>query len=176
MKPGMSASQSLESYINQSLSKVRETIGDNCTKNLDRYNKPLIMSLCGSKGNPVNLSQMIGCVGQQTVGGKRISYGFIERTLPHFTRLSKTPEARGFVKNSFFTGLQATEFFFHTMGGREGLIDTAVKTAETGYMQRRLMKLMEDVVVMYDMTVRTCDKKEIIQLRYGGDGLNPMKS
>lgn len=86
MKPGMSAAQSLESYLNQSLSKVRETIGENCIKNLDRYNKPLIMSLCGSKGNPVNLSQMIGCVGQQTVGGKRIAYGFIERTLPHFLR------------------------------------------------------------------------------------------
>lgn len=117
------------------------------------------MSLCGSKGNPLNLSQMIGCVGQQTVGGKRIAYGFLERTLPHFARHSKTPEARGFVKNSFFTGLEATEFFFHTMGGREGLIDTAVKTAETGYMQRRLIKLLEDVAVMYDMTVRTCDKK-----------------
>lgn len=62
------------------------------------------------------------------------------------------------------------------MGGREGLIDTAVKTAETGYMQRRLIKLLEDIAVMYDMTVRTCDKKEILQLRYGGDGLNPMKS
>lgn len=90
-KPGMSAAQSLESYLNQSLSKVREIIGENCIKNLDRYNKPLIMSLCGSKGNPVNLSQMIGCVGQQTVGGKRIAYGFIERTLPHFLRESKIP-------------------------------------------------------------------------------------
>jgi DNA-directed RNA polymerase III subunit RPC1 len=80
------------------------------------------------------------------------------------------------VKNSFFTGLNATEFFFHTMGGREGIIDTAVKTADTGYMQRRLIKLIEDVAVMYDYTVRTCDRKEIIQFRYGDDGLDPMKT
>ena len=138
----MSLEQSLESAINMNLSGVREKVGVNCINNLDRYNKPLIMSLCGSKGNPVNLSQMIGCVGQQTVGGKRIVYGFIERTLPHFIRKSATPESRGFVKNSFFSGLTATEFFFHTMGGREGLIDTAVKTAETGYMQRRLIKIL----------------------------------
>lgn len=73
------------------LSKVRETVGDNCLRHLDRHNKPLIMALCGSKGNPVNLSQMIGCVGQQTVGGKRITYGFTERSLPHFNRLIETP-------------------------------------------------------------------------------------
>lgn len=119
---------------------------------------------------------MIGCVGQQTVGGKRITYGFTERSLPHFSRLVQTPEARGFVKNSFYSGLTATEFFFHTMGGREGIIDTAVKTADTGYMQRRLIKLIEDVAVMYDYTVRTCDRKEIIQFRYGDDGLDPMKT
>lgn len=175
-KPGMSPDETLESLLNLTLSKVRETVGDNCIKHLDRYNKPLIMALCGSKGNSVNLSQMIGCVGQQTVGGKRITYGFTERSLPHFSRLIETPEARGFVKNSFYSGLTATEFFFHTMGGREGIIDTAVKTADTGYMQRRLIKLIEDIGVMYDHTVRTCDRKDIVQFRYGDDGLDPMKT
>lgn len=72
----MSTAETLESLLNSTLSKVRETVGDNCIQHLDRYNKPLIMALCGSKGNAVNLSQMIGCVGQQTVGGKRITYGF----------------------------------------------------------------------------------------------------
>lgn len=75
-KLGMSIKETLESLLNSTLSKVRETVGENCISNLDRYNKPLIMALCGSKGSPVNLSQMIGCVGQQTVGGKRITYGF----------------------------------------------------------------------------------------------------
>lgn len=83
----MSTMETLESLLNNTLSKVRETVGDNCISQLDRFNKPLIMALCGSKGNAVNLSQMIGCVGQQTVGGKRIVYGFTERSLPHFTRL-----------------------------------------------------------------------------------------
>ena len=73
--------------------------------------------------------------------------GFLERTLPHFRRGERTPDAKGFVGNSFFSGLSATEFFFHTMGGREGLVDTAVKTAETGYMSRRLMKALEDLSI-----------------------------
>jgi DNA-directed RNA polymerase III subunit RPC1 len=81
-------------------------------------------------------------------------YRFTDRTLPHFKKNSKEPEAKGFVKNSYFEGLEATEFFFHTMAGREGLIDTSVKTAETGYMQRRLMKSLEDLKVGYDYSVR----------------------
>ena len=94
-----------------------------------------------SKGSPLNISQMISCVGQQAVGGTRIQNGFVDRTLPHFEHKSLTPSAKGFVANSFYTGMTATEFFFHMMGGREGLVDTAVKTAETGYMARRLMKV-----------------------------------
>ena len=76
-----------------------------------------------------------------------------DRSLPHFPRGDKTPEGKGFVASSFYTGLSATEFFFHTMGGREGLVDTAVKTAETGYMSRRLMKSLEDLYTHYDGTV-----------------------
>ena len=85
---------------------------------------------------------------------------------------SKAPMAKGFVKNSFYSGLTAPEFFFHTMAGREGLIDTAVKTAETGYMQRRLMKALEDICVGYDYSVRT-NSGDIIQFLYGYDGLQP---
>ena len=99
--------------------------------------------------------------------------GFFDRSLPHFEPHSKTPAARGFVANSFYTGLTATEFFFHTVGGREGLVDTAVKTATTGYMQRRLMKAMEDLVIRYDRTVRSSNET-IIQFTYGDDGLDPM--
>jgi len=96
------------------------------------------------------------CVGQQNVEGKRIPYGFNRRTLPHFTKDDYGPESRGFVKNSYLTGLTPDEFFFHAMGGREGLIDTAVKTSETGYIQRRLIKALEDIMVRYDSTVRDC--------------------
>lgn len=134
----------------------------------------MIMSQCGSKGSPINISQMVACVGQQSVGGRRAPDGFIDRTLPHFPINSKTPAAKGFVANSFYTGLTATEFFFHTMGGREGLVDTAVKTAETGYMSRRLMKGLEDLSIFYDQTVRNASGG-IVQFLYGDDGMDPAK-
>ncbi|KAL5700998.1 DNA-directed RNA polymerase [Ranunculus cassubicifolius] len=124
-----------------------------CLKELHWRNSPKIMSECGSKGSPINISQMIACVGQQTVGGRRAPNGFIDRTLPHVPMNSKTPDAKGFVANSFYSGLTPTEFFFHTMVGREGLTDTAVKTAETGYLSRRLVKGLEDLSIQYDGTV-----------------------
>ena len=89
----------------------------------------------------LSMSVVFRCVGQQAVSGSRIPNGFINRSLPHFPKYSREPAAKGFVENSFYTGLTATEFFMHTMGGREGLVDTAVKTAETGYMQRRLVSV-----------------------------------
>jgi DNA-directed RNA polymerase III subunit RPC1 len=106
------------------------------------------------------------------VGGSRIPNGFVNRTLPHFDMNAKDPAAKGFVSNSFYSGLTPTEFFFHTMGGREGLVDTAVKTAETGYMQRRLMKALEDLAVQYDGTVRQ-STGSIIQFTYGDDSFDP---
>jgi len=115
---------------------------------------------------------MIACVGQQAVSGSRPPDGFAERSLPHFKRGEKTPSAKGFVANSFFSGMRPTEFFFHTMAGREGLVDTAVKTAETGYMSRRLMKALEDLSLLYDGTVRN-SMGGIVQLRYGDDGMEP---
>ena len=98
------------------------------------------MVASGSKGSTINISQMISCLGQQNVDGKRIPYGFEDRTLPHFLKYDDSPESRGFVENSFIGGLTPQDFFFHAMGGREGLIDTAVKTSETGYIQRKLIK------------------------------------
>src|SRR6202042_3825042 len=109
-------------------------------------------------------------VGQQNVEGKRIPFGFRKRTLPHFIKDDYGPESRGFVENSYLAGLTPSEFFFHSMGGREGLIDTAVKTAETGYIQRRLIKAMESVMVKYDHTVRN-SLGEIIQFIYGEDAM-----
>jgi DNA-directed RNA polymerase III subunit RPC1 len=143
-----------------------------CKSELHWLNAPLMMAVCGSKGSDINISQMVACVGQQTVSGGRAPDGFVQRALPHFPRLSLEPKAKGFVSNSFFSGLTATEFFFHTMGGREGLVDTAVKTAETGYMQRRLMKALEDLHIHYDGTVRNSEGG-VVQLTYGDDGFDP---
>lgn len=173
-KPGCSEEQTVEAICLGTLSKIRQDAGLICLSELDYHNNsPLIMAVCGSKGSNINISQMVSCVGQQAVGGKRIAEGFHDRTLPHFEFFSRDPDARGFVENSFYSGMTAPEFFFHTMGGREGLVDTAVKTAETGYMQRRLMKTLEDLCVHYDDTVRTAEGN-IVQFTYGDDGLDPM--
>ena len=140
----------------------------------EKTNRMINMVKSGSKGKETNVAQMIACVGQQNVDGKRITYGFTDRTLPHFTKYDDGPDARGFVENSFITGLSPQEVFFHAMGGREGLIDTAVKTSETGYIQRRLVKAMEDVKVYYDNTVRNA-ANSIIQYIYGEDGMDGCK-
>ena len=112
----------------------------------------------------------MACCGQQNVEGKRISFGFNKRSLPHFTKDDYSAPSKGFVANSYLTGLTPSEFYFHAMGGREGLIDTAVKTADTGYISRRLMKALEDVMVKYDGTVRT-SREVIITFLYGEDGM-----
>jgi len=173
LQPGCNMEQTLEAQVTGVLNKIREQAGKVCMDTLDKHNSPLIMSQCGSKGSPINIAQMVACVGQQSVGGKRAPNGFRDRTLPHFPRHDKTPQGKGFVANSFYSGLTPTEFFFHTMGGREGLVDTAVKTAETGYMSRRLMKALEDLYVHYDMTVRN-SSSGIVQFDYGDDGMDPV--
>lgn len=172
LRPGCDMLQSLEEILNGILGRLRESAGQEAMKALPWSNTPRLMSACGAKGSPLNISQMVSCVGQQAVGGMRIQNGFIDRTLPHFEPHSLTPSAKGFVANSFYTGLTATEFFFHMMGGREGLVDTAVKTAETGYMARRLMKALEDLSLQYDSSVRNSENT-VVQFAYGDDGLNP---
>ncbi|XP_065063697.1 DNA-directed RNA polymerase III subunit RPC1-like isoform X2 [Rhopilema esculentum] len=171
-QPGCTAEETLEAVILKELSVIREHCGKACLNELHRSNSPLTMAVCGSKGSFINISQMIACVGQQAISGKRTPDGFEGRSLPHFKKHSKVPAAKGFVENSFFTGMTPTEFFFHTMAGREGLVDTAVKTAETGYMQRRLVKSLEDLSSQYDCTVRT-STNDIVQFIYGEDGLDP---
>jgi DNA-directed RNA polymerase III subunit RPC1 len=172
LKAGCDALQSLESEVGGLLGRIRQQCGDEAIRQLHHSNAALCMAQAGSKGSPLNISQMMSCLGQQSVGGQRIQNGFEGRTLPHFEMGALSPGARGFAANSFYSGLTPTEFFFHTMGGREGLVDTAVKTAETGYMARRLMKALEDLSMQYDNTVRNSEK-HIVQFSYGDDRLNP---
>lgn len=168
--PGNTLRQTFENQVNRILNDARDKTGGSAKKSLTEYNNLKAMVVSGSKGSNINISQVIACVGQQNVEGKRIPFGFRKRTLPHFIKDDYGPESRGFVENSYLAGLTPTEFYFHAMGGREGLIDTAVKTAETGYIQRRLIKAMESVMVNYDGTVRN-SVGQLIQLRYGEDGL-----
>lgn len=156
------------------LNKATELSGEIGYNSLANENRMTAMVRAGSKGGPINIAQMIACVGQQNIEGKRIPYGFEDRTLPHFKKYDDGAEARGFIQNSFINGLTPTEFFFHAMSGREGLIDTAVKTADTGYIQRQLVKAMEDLVVQHDGTVRDANMN-IAQFHYGEDGINSTK-
>ena len=171
---GKSVQEDFETKMNGLMGRAVNKAGKIGLKSLSRENRMINMVKAGSKGNSINVGQMIACVGQQAVDGKRVPYGFTDRTLPHFTKYDDGPASRGFVENSFMSGLKPHEFFFHAMGGREGLIDTAVKTSETGYIQRKLIKAMEDLKVGYDWTVRN-SSNSIIQFIYGEDGIESAK-
>jgi DNA-directed RNA polymerase subunit A' len=133
------------------------------------------MTRTGARGSSLNIGQMSACIGQQSVRGKRILRGYVGRALPHFKFGDPSPKARGFVYSSYQKGLDAIEFFFHAMGGREGLVDTAVRTQQSGYMQRRLINALEHIRLEYDGTVRN-SAGDIIQFKYGEDGVDPAKS
>ena len=171
---GKSNEEEFETKINNILSKAQSEAGREALKNLDKENRFVIMFNAGSKGTEINIQQMTACLGQQNVDGKRIPYGFEHRTLPHFHKYDDSPAARGFVESSYINGLSPQELFFHAMGGRIGLIDTAVKTSTTGYIQRRLIKGLEDLMVNYDMTIRT-NKSKIVQFSYGDDNIDTIK-
>ncbi|KAI1778021.1 beta and beta-prime subunits of DNA dependent RNA-polymerase [Hypoxylon cercidicola] len=170
---GCTMEETLESKISGALSKVRQEAGDYCIETLSKNNAPWVMASSGSKGSNINVAQMVAVVGQQIIGGQRVADGFQDRTLPHFHKNVRQPPAKGFVRNSFYTGLVPTEFLFHAISGREGLVDTAVKTAETGYMSRRLMKSLEDLSTQYDDTVRT-SAGGVVQFQFGADKLDPV--
>tara|TARA_X000000368_G_scaffold313540_1_gene251136 strand:+ start:6161 stop:10654 length:4494 start_codon:yes stop_codon:yes gene_type:complete len=166
--------EEFETRINNILGDANAKAGKVGKESLSSDNRFVIMVNAGSKGSDINISQMISCLGQQNVDGKRIPYGFDNRTLPHFSKFDDSPKARGFVENSFISGLTPEELFFHAMGGRVGLIDTAVKTSQTGYIQRRLIKGMEDIYCAYDGTVRN-NKRKVIQFSYGDDNIDTTK-
>ena len=160
-----------EPGVNRILNSARDRSGKYITDRMTSKNNLYNMTSGGSKGSVINIAQVMACVGQQNVNGARIGHGYTARTLPHFPRNQDTYDSKGFVKHSYMNGLAPTEFFFHAMGGREGVIDTAIKTSETGYIQRRLVKAMEDVVVAYDKTVRN-SIGDILQFSYGEDGFD----
>ena len=171
---GKTNQDEFESQVFGKLNKAIEELGKLGQKALAQENRMISMLKAGSKGSTINVSQMVACVGQQNIEGRRIPYGFTDRTLPHYKKFDDGAEARGFVENSFVKGLTPQEFFFHAMSGREGLIDTAVKTAETGYLQRQMVKAMEDLVTQHDGTVRDA-RGSIVQFHYGEDGLSSTK-
>ncbi len=173
--PGRSLRETLEMRIMEVLAESRDKAGEIAEKYLGLDNNAVIMARTGARGSMLNLTQMAACVGQQSVRGERLSRGYKGRTLPHFKLGDLGAEARGFVHSSYKRGLKPLEFFFHSMGGREGLVDTAVRTAQSGYMQRRLINALQDLRVEYDGTVRD-DRGMVIQFVYGEDQVDPARS
>jgi DNA-directed RNA polymerase subunit A' len=172
--PGRSMEETLEVEAMKELGRARDEAGRIAGDHLGLENAAVQMAKSGARGSMLNLSQMAGCIGQQAVRGERLSRGYWNRTLPHFRQGDLGAKAKGFVTNSYKSGLTPTEFFFHSMGGREGLVDTAVRTSRSGYMQRRLINALEDLKLKQDHTVRnTADS--IIQFEYGEDGIDPCR-
>ena len=164
----------VEDILKSDLNAFSVDIGNTVTKTLDNTNNLFVMINSKSKGSIMNVQHMMCCVGQKTVEGSRIKKKIENRTLPIFHKDDDTPEARGFIKSSFVQGVNSYEFFYDAMAGREGLIDTAIKTAKTGYIQRQLIKGLEDLSIKYDMTNRN-SKNVIIQYIYGENGIEQSK-
>jgi DNA-directed RNA polymerase subunit A' len=173
--PGRTEEETLEMQIMQVLGKARDRTGEIASRHLGLSNSAVVMAVSGARGSILNLTQMAGCVGQQSVRGERIVRGYDQRTLPHFKRGDRGSAAHGFVRSSYKSGLNPTEFFFHAIGGREGLVDTAVRTSQSGYLQRRMINALQDLKVEYDRSVRTTGGR-MLQFKYGEDGTDPVKS
>jgi len=173
--PGKSPEESLDLYIMNELSNARERCDKIAESCFGMDNQGAVMTRVGARGSDLNIGHMTALVGQQAVRGKRVLLGYHGRALPHFKWGDPSPDARGFIQSSFHKGLSPAEFFFHSMGGREGLVDTAVRTQQSGYMQRRLIHALEYLKVEYDGTVRDAEET-IVQFRYGEDGVDPAKS
>jgi len=174
--PGRSLEETLEMRIMQVLGEARDKSGEIAEDYLTmEHNHSVVMARTGARASMLNLTQITSCVGQQAVRGGRIHRGYIERTLPHFKRNELGAKAKGFVHSSCKSGLDPIEFFFHAMGGREGLVDTAIRTAQSGYMQRRLVNALQDLQVKPSGLV-TDNQSNVVQRIFGDDGVDPAKS
>ena len=160
-----------EAKINGVLNGVRDTIGKVVTDPLDQTNNLFCLVNSGTKGKKNNITQIMGPIGQQNLQGKRIPMTWDDRTLTHFKPNENSPESRGFITRSYRKGLTPAQQFFHAMSGREGVIDTACKTAKSGYMQRKFIKALENCLTKCDGTVRNSDGS-IVQFNYGDDAFD----
>ncbi|MFB6117363.1 DNA-directed RNA polymerase subunit A' [Halosegnis sp.] len=167
--PGRTVDETLEMKIMQTLGRARDSAGDIADDHLDEENPAVVMARSGARGSMLNLTQMSACVGQQAVRGERINRGYEDRTLSHYRPNDLSADAHGFVESSYRQGLNPQEFFFHAMGGREGLVDTAVRTSKSGYLQRRLINALSELETQYDGTVRDTSDT-IVQFEFGEDG------
>jgi DNA-directed RNA polymerase subunit A' len=172
--PGMTKFESLEAQILNTLASAVSNVSDIVAENI-KYSDIIVMFESGAKGSLINTTQMTAVVGQETILGKRIMGGYLDRTLPHFHPNDLSPLSHGFVSRGFKHGLTPFEVFWNIMNGREGLMDKSLRTRKSGYMQRRLVNALQDLKVNSDNTVRNAHD-HVIQFKSGEDGIDPTKS
>jgi DNA-directed RNA polymerase subunit A' len=177
-RPGRTPKETLEEDIMVILDLGKQAAGDVAKDELNKSteNAAVGMAISGARGSMDNLTMMAGSIGQAKVRGARLERGYHQRVLPHFKRGGLGAKEKGFISSSFKRGLEPTEFFMLSVSGRESLVDTAVRTSKSGYMQRRLINAMDDLKVFNDenLSVRNTANR-IIQFAYGEDGIDPSR-
>ncbi len=173
--PGKTVTETFEAQMLSALSNARSRTEEVIEKVVKEDSTLVNSARAGAGDKLLNISLMSGFAGQQALRGERINFGYKGRPLPHFNRGDLKPEAHGFVKNGYVKGLNPIELFFNAIVGRDSLMDTAMRTPKSGYMQRRLINALQDIKVEYDGTVRDSGRK-IIQFNFGGDGIDVSKS
>ena len=171
--PGITVKETLEKMIMSELQNILTEVQDIISENIAE-NSSVVMAKTGARGSMQNLAFMAGLIGQESISGGRIFRGYRSRTLTHFKEGDLSPQSHGFVRSSFKSGLNPIEFFFEAMKGREGIMDSSLKTRISGYMQRRLVNALQDTIVHKDKSVRD-GSGTVIQFLAGEDGLDPAK-
>ncbi|MEK6855808.1 MAG: hypothetical protein AABX66_01475, partial [Nanoarchaeota archaeon] len=171
---GKNAEESREIKILQVLNEVRTETGKVVKATFSADSNVNSMITSGAAGSMLNITEIACCVGQQSLWSKRINFGYTGRTLSFFKQGDWTAEAHGFIKSSFMKGLKPSEFFFGAITGRDGLMDTALRTPKSGYLYRRLVSALQDLKIEYDGTVRDASEN-IVQFVYGDDGKDVSK-
>ncbi|MEM2115550.1 MAG: DNA-directed RNA polymerase subunit A' [Candidatus Woesearchaeota archaeon] len=173
--PGRNEQESLEIKILATLNRARNQVGELILEASKKINESLLMIKSGAKGNIINLSQIAGVVGQQSLGGQRLTVGYKGRVVPHYKKDDLSPDARGFIRTSFKKGMKPLEFFFQAMTGRDSLISKGMATPKSGYLYRRMANSFQDLVVDYNLTVRD-STGTVVQFKFGDDGIDVSKS
>lgn len=168
---GLSAEDTMEIKILQLLNSLRDSSMKLVQQELDKSSGTMLMADSGAMGKVLSIVQMHAGVGQQALQGRRISRGYYGRTLSSFPKGSLAPEARGFITSSLRKGLKPHEVFFGSITGRDGMMDTALRTPKTGYLYRRMATSMLDMMTFEDLSVRD-EEGVVIQFRYGDDGVS----
>jgi DNA-directed RNA polymerase subunit A' len=167
--PGRTLRETLEEKIMVLLGRLRDATGNMLESEFTLKNNAILLANIGARGNILNTIHMAGIISQQAVRDKRLHRGYERRVLSHFKPRDIGARARGYISANFMKGLTPAEFFFQAMGGREALVNTAMRTARSGYMQRRFINALQDLVISSDLSVRDASGR-IVEYLYGGDG------